>query len=147
MDDVTIFCSDLLPVHRLMSICDQFKLVLGAKEHITKVKQNLVLWEHRSLSIVGKNLVIRCEGVLIGRSCYQEKDMEDSEICVEHANMPGHFEIKKEVALGLLKGIKVDKSLGPVISTPGEVLEDWQVANVVPLFKKGNRDNPGNYRP
>eukprot|EP00061_Rhincodon_typus_P013368 g39699.t1 len=28
----------------------------------------------------------------------------------------------------------------------GEVLEDWRVANVVPLFKKGNRDNPGNYR-
>eukprot|EP00061_Rhincodon_typus_P017388 g46064.t1 len=39
--------------------------------------------------------------------------MEDSEISMEHANMPGHFEIKKEVLLGLLKSIKVDKSPGP----------------------------------
>eukprot|EP00061_Rhincodon_typus_P006224 g26633.t1 len=39
----------------------------------------------------------------------KEKDMEDSEIYVEHANMLGHFEIKKEVVLGLLKSIKVDQ--------------------------------------
>eukprot|EP00061_Rhincodon_typus_P015144 g42662.t1 len=81
------------------------------------------------------------------------------------------FEIKKEVTLGLLKSIKVDKSPGPngiyprlireareeiagaltkiFISSlaPGEILEDWHVASVVPLFKKVNRDNPGNYRP
>ena len=25
--------------------------------------------------------------------------------------------------------------------------EDWRIANVVPLFKKGSRDHPGNYRP
>ena len=31
--------------------------------------------------------------------------------------------------------------------TIGEVPEDWRIANVVPLFKKGSRDNPGNYRP
>eukprot|EP00061_Rhincodon_typus_P014350 g41313.t1 len=42
----------------------------------------------------------------------QEKDMEGSEICMEHANMPGHFEIMKEVVLDLLNGIKVDKSQG-----------------------------------
>eukprot|EP00061_Rhincodon_typus_P017203 g45790.t1 len=28
----------------------------------------------------------------------------------------------------------------------GEVPEDWRIAYVVPLFKKGNRDNPENYR-
>eukprot|EP00061_Rhincodon_typus_P005156 g24348.t1 len=28
-----------------------------------------------------------------------------------------------------------------------EVPEDWRIADVVPLFKKCNRDNPGNYRP
>eukprot|EP00061_Rhincodon_typus_P005637 g25399.t1 len=44
----------------------------------------------------------------------QEKDMEDSEICEEHANMLGHFEIKKEVVLDLLKSIKVNKSQGPM---------------------------------
>ena len=28
-----------------------------------------------------------------------------------------------------------------------EVPEDWRVANVVPLFKKGCREKPGSYRP
>eukprot|EP00061_Rhincodon_typus_P005190 g24421.t1 len=28
----------------------------------------------------------------------------------------------------------------------GEFPEDWRIDNVVPLFKKGSRDNPGNYR-
>eukprot|EP00061_Rhincodon_typus_P017798 g46662.t1 len=31
------------------------------EEHVTKVRQKLGRWEHRSLSIVGKSLVIRCE--------------------------------------------------------------------------------------
>eukprot|EP00061_Rhincodon_typus_P004277 g22194.t1 len=97
--------------------------------------------------------------------------MEDGGICVEHANTLEHFEVKKEVVLGLLKTIKVDKSLGPdgiyprllkevreeivgaltkiLVSTLAteEVPEDWQIANAVPLMKKGNRDNLGNYRP
>ena len=29
----------------------------------------------------------------------------------------------------------------------GQVLEDWRVANVKPLFKKGSREELGNYRP
>eukprot|EP00061_Rhincodon_typus_P011316 g36241.t1 len=29
----------------------------------------------------------------------------------------------------------------------GEIPEDWRVANVIPLFKKANRDSPGNYGP
>eukprot|EP00061_Rhincodon_typus_P009258 g32627.t1 len=29
----------------------------------------------------------------------------------------------------------------------GVVPEDWRIANVVPLFKNGSRDNPGNYKP
>eukprot|EP00061_Rhincodon_typus_P007449 g29158.t1 len=33
------------------------------------------------------------------------------------------------------------------VSATGYVPADWRVANAVPLFKKGNRDNPGNYRP
>eukprot|EP00061_Rhincodon_typus_P012509 g38289.t1 len=42
-----------------------------------------------------------------------KKHMEDSEIRVEHADMLGHFEIKKKVMLGLLKSIAVDKFPGP----------------------------------
>ena len=29
----------------------------------------------------------------------------------------------------------------------GQVPEDWRVANVTPLFKKGSREKLGNYRP
>eukprot|EP00061_Rhincodon_typus_P010363 g34598.t1 len=84
--------------------------------------------------------------------------------------MLGHFEIKEEVVLDLLNSIKVDKSPSPdgIYSTllreareeihgaltkvfvssltTGQVLKDWRVANVVPLFKKANRDNQGNCR-
>ena len=73
--------------------------------------------------------------------------------------------------LEVLKRIKVDKSLTPDEVFPrtlwrlgrklrgplaeifessivtGEVPEDWRVASVVPLFKKGCREKPGNYRP
>eukprot|EP00061_Rhincodon_typus_P013693 g40226.t1 len=92
----------------------------------------------------------------------QKKDMRDSEICADHANMLRYFEIKKEVVLGLLKSIEIGKSPGSdgiyfrllrgareeiaraltkicVSSlTTGEVLEDWRVVNV-PVFKKGIR--------
>ncbi|XP_072897849.1 myoneurin isoform X2 [Hemitrygon akajei] len=47
----------------------------------------------------------------------------------------------REVIAGALTNIFVS-----TLAT-GEVPEDWRVANVVPLFKKGTRDNPGNYRP
>jgi hypothetical protein len=29
----------------------------------------------------------------------------------------------------------------------GEVPEDWRTANVTPIFKKGEKSDPGNYRP
>eukprot|EP00061_Rhincodon_typus_P013575 g40025.t1 len=101
----------------------------------------------------------------------QKEDMVDSEISVEYANMLERFEIKEEMVLGLLKSPTVDMTPGPdgiysmllskareeiagVLTkifvspqTTGEVPEDWQVANVFPLFKRGNWDNPGNYRP
>eukprot|EP00061_Rhincodon_typus_P002558 g17885.t1 len=86
----------------------------------------------------------------------KEKDMEDSEICVEHTNTLGQLQVNKEVVLDLLKNIKVDKSPGPngiysrflrqkreqiygaltkiFVSSPatGKILEDWRVDNVVP---------------
>ena len=29
----------------------------------------------------------------------------------------------------------------------GEVPSDWKKGNIVPLFKKGRKEDPGNYRP
>eukprot|EP00061_Rhincodon_typus_P006289 g26780.t1 len=46
-------------------------------------------------------------------------------------------EARKEIAGALTK----------ISLATGEVLENWRVDNVVSLFKKENRDNPGNYRP
>ena len=33
------------------------------------------------------------------------------------------------------------------IHTSGDVPSDWRHANVTPIFKKGVKSNPGNYRP
>ncbi|KFP25232.1 hypothetical protein N325_10916, partial [Colius striatus] len=70
----------------------------------------------------------------------------------------------------LLTKLKTHKSMGPdgthprvlreladVVAKPlsiifeqswrtGEVSEDWRKANVTPVFKKGRKDNSGNYR-
>eukprot|EP00061_Rhincodon_typus_P011621 g36779.t1 len=79
--------------------------------------------------------------------------------------------ITKEKVLGMLKGLKVDKSPGPdglhprVLKEIAEeivealvaifeeslesrrVPEDWKMANATLLLKKGGRQNSGNYRP
>uniref|UniRef100_A0A8B9U6Q9 Thiamine pyrophosphokinase 1 n=1 Tax=Anas zonorhyncha TaxID=75864 RepID=A0A8B9U6Q9_9AVES len=31
--------------------------------------------------------------------------------------------------------------------SPGEVVEDWRLANVTPICKKGHKEGPGNYQP
>ncbi|CAM5111816.1 unnamed protein product [Natator depressus] len=79
--------------------------------------------------------------------------------------------VKKEVVRDYLENLDEHKSMGPdalhprvlkeladVITEPlavifenswrsGEVLDDWQKANVVSIFKKGKEEDPGNYRP
>ncbi|KFP32962.1 RNA-directed DNA polymerase from mobile element jockey, partial [Colius striatus] len=79
--------------------------------------------------------------------------------------------MEKEEVKGLLAKLKAHKSMGPdgihprmlreladVISKPlsiifeqswrtGKVPEDWRKASVTPVFKKGTKDDPGNYRP
>lgn len=96
-------------------------------------------------------------------------DSEDGGMSVRYTNMIGQFEIKNEMMLSLLKSIKKDKSPGesagiyPTLLREArkeiargltkififslvmsEDLKTWRVANVVPLLKKGSRDNPGN---
>ena len=79
--------------------------------------------------------------------------------------------VSSDLVKDYLEGLDVSKSAGPddlhprvlrelagVIVEPlarlfedswcsGQVPEDWKRVNVVPIFKKGRREEPGNYRP
>eukprot|EP00061_Rhincodon_typus_P000703 g12499.t1 len=90
---------------------------------------------------------------------------------MKQADMLKQVVVRKENVLEILKNLGIDKSPGPDGIHPkllreareeiaaslaiifvsslsiGAVPEDWRVENIIPLFKKGNRDNPGNYRP
>ena len=100
-----------------------------------------------------------------------EKDLGGCTTGLRRTEKFEFVDIKKEDVLEILNSIKIDKSPGPdgmyprllweareEITEPlamifassmetGEVPEDWRIADVVPIFKKGNRDSPGNYRP
>ena len=81
------------------------------------------------------------------------------------------IEITEEIVLNKMSKLNVNKSQGPdeihnkllyelrhELSKPltelfrkslvtGQIPQDWRDANVIPLFKKGKRDQPQNYRP
>ena len=49
-------------------------------------------------------------------------------------------ELVKEISE--VVAIMYNKSL-----TTGDIPNDWKLANVTPVFKKGSKSNPSNYRP
>ena len=81
------------------------------------------------------------------------------------------FMIQDEIVLDLLQKLDAYKSMGPdglnskvqreladAVAKPlsvifqqswltGDVLVDWKLANVTPIFKKGQKDDPCSYRP
>ena len=88
-----------------------------------------------------------------------------------HGDQNKPFSIQDEIVLDLLRKLDAYKSMGPdglhprvlreladVVAKPlsiifwqswltGDVLADWRLANVTPIFKKGRKDDPGSYRP
>eukprot|EP00061_Rhincodon_typus_P007373 g29014.t1 len=100
-----------------------------------------------------------------------EEDVQDIERGELNGNIFKNVRITEEMVLDVLKCLKVHKPLGTnqvtpraqwevreVIARPlaevfvssiatGEVPEDWRLANIVPLFKKGGKEKLGNYRP
>ncbi|PKU47484.1 rna-directed dna polymerase from mobile element jockey-like [Limosa lapponica baueri] len=59
--------------------------------------------------------------------------------------------VQEDQVKELLSELDTQKSMGPdgmhLSWRTSEVLEDWRKANVIPVFKKGKKEDPGNYRP
>ncbi|PJG60108.1 RNA-directed DNA polymerase, partial [Aeromonas cavernicola] len=101
----------------------------------------------------------------------KEKDMEMCKVWDRSKDVMEPIAIKEVEVLARLRNLKVDKSPDPDRIFPrtlredcvqiagalteifqmsletGSVPEDWRIAHVVPLFKKGSRSQPSNYRP
>ena len=98
-----------------------------------------------------------------------DSELPDFEQKVDENDYISEIEIKPDKVLKQLKNLNVSKSCGPdnchpyflrecaeeiyvplseifqkFVST-GEVPKDWKTANITCIFKKGNKQDPGNY--
>ncbi|GAB0207602.1 mitochondrial enolase superfamily member 1 [Grus japonensis] len=55
-----------------------------------------------------------------------------------------HLRVLRELAEELAKPLSIIYQQSWLT---GEVPDDWRLANVTPIYKKGPKEDPGNYRP
>ncbi|KFO77742.1 Putative 115 kDa protein in type-1 retrotransposable element R1DM, partial [Cuculus canorus] len=90
----------------------------------------------------------RVRGAERGSPMIQDKEVRD---------LLAHLDTHKSMGLDGIHP-RVLKELADVLPKPlsiifqwswltGEVPLDWSLANIVPIYKKGCREDPGNYRP
>jgi hypothetical protein len=83
------------------------------------------------------------------------KDIKISEKCVEKALNrlnPSKATVPDKVPVSILK--ETANIITPILAknyqqsiNTGQIPEDWKNTNIVPIFKKGDRSKPSNYRP
>ena len=98
------------------------------------------------------------EGIQPSRS--EERDWENDSPTIQEetvSDLLHHTDIHKSMGPDGIHP-RVLKELAGVLANPlssihqqswltGEVPTDWKLANVTPIYKKGRKDDPGNYRP
>ncbi|RMC17335.1 hypothetical protein DUI87_05916 [Hirundo rustica rustica] len=111
-----------------------------------------------------------CASVFIGRTAYPQDNCPQG-LVGGARDQNGPLVIQEEAVRELLGHLDIYKSMGPdgihprvmreladELAKPlsiiyqeswltGEVPGDWKLANVTPVYKKGRKEDPGNYRP